>query len=162
MIILHGFSSSNYYNVVKHVLLHKNCEFQENKLFPKDPKTLEISVTGKFSAITSSNGTHVCETSVIPDYIEDIDPTPSLYPKRSDDRALTLVVIKLIELYLEMPSQMLLPNLLQDREPVLEISVTSYSSYVQGSMIINNLCSLSPYLMDANLTIANIFFGVHP
>lgn len=96
---------------------------------------------------------------MIPDYIEDIDPTPSLYPKRSDDRALTLVVIKLIELYLEMPSQMLLPNLLQDREPVLEISVTSYSSYVQGCMIINNLCSLSPYLMDANLTIANIFLG---
>ncbi|MAH73765.1 MAG: hypothetical protein CBC09_06435 [Cellvibrionales bacterium TMED49] len=157
MIILHGFSSSNYYNVVKHVLLHKNCEFQENKLFPKDPKLLEISATGKVPAITSSIGTHICETSVILDYIEDVHPTPSLYPLSSDDRALTRQLVKIIELYLEIPSRMLLPTLLQGREPVPEISETSYSLCKRGCLIINNLCSMSPYLIGAELTIADIF-----
>ena len=40
MVTLHGFSISNYYNMVKHMLLFKGCYFEENKLYPQDQNLL--------------------------------------------------------------------------------------------------------------------------
>jgi glutathione S-transferase len=33
MITLHGFAYSNYYNIIKHVLLHKGLPFEEDLQF---------------------------------------------------------------------------------------------------------------------------------
>ena len=80
MVTLHGFSLSNYYNMVKHMLLLKGCDIEENKLYPQDPNRLAICPTDKVPAIITSRGAHLFETSVILEYIEERYPTPSLYP----------------------------------------------------------------------------------
>ena len=47
MITLHGFSYSNYYNIVKHVLLYKNIPFEEDTQYGSTDEYLEMSPVGK-------------------------------------------------------------------------------------------------------------------
>ena len=47
MITLHGFASSNYYNLVKHALLYKLLPFQENLIYGGSNELLAISPAGK-------------------------------------------------------------------------------------------------------------------
>ena len=87
MITLHGFAASNYYNVVKHVLLHKDIPFQEDLIYNGTDDLLPVSPVGKVPAITTAAGRHLSETTVICDYIEAVYPEPPLYPEDAGERA---------------------------------------------------------------------------
>ncbi|TMO70150.1 glutathione S-transferase family protein, partial [Pseudoalteromonas sp. S3785] len=50
MITLHGFAASNYYNLVKHVLLHKELPFNEHLIYNNDEQFLAINPMGKVPA----------------------------------------------------------------------------------------------------------------
>ena len=56
MITLHGFAASNYYNLVKHVLLYKGIPFQENLIYGGSDELLAISPAGKVPVITTTEG----------------------------------------------------------------------------------------------------------
>ena len=107
MIILHGFATSNYFNMVKHALMFKGCDFEENTIYPQTPGLRAISATGKVPAITTASGQHLAETSVILDYLEDLHPQPSLYPETADALSQTRQLIKVLELYLDIPARKL-------------------------------------------------------
>ena len=80
MITLHGFSYSNYYNIVKHVLMHKGIPFEEDLQYGGEEAYLAISPLGKIPAITTEQGGHLSESSVCCDFLEETYPEQPLYP----------------------------------------------------------------------------------
>ena len=157
MLILHGFAMSNYFNMVKHALMLKGCEFSENKLYPQVPELLALTATGKIPAITTTSGHHISETSVILDYIEDIYPQPALYPQTAEGRAQTRQLIKVIELYLELPSRRLMGDFFARRKPQDALAAEVLKSFTKGCEVINQLTDIQPYLLGKDLTVADIF-----
>ena len=157
MLILHGFAMSNYFNMVKHALMLKGCEFSENKLYPQVPELLALTATGKIPAITTTSGHHISETSVILDYIEDIYPQPALYPQTAEGRAQTRQLIKVIELYLELPSRRLMGDFFARRKPQDALAAEVLKSFTKGCDVINQLTDIQPYLLGKDLTVADIF-----
>ncbi len=51
MITLHGFPFSNYYNIVKHVLMHKQIPFVEELTYGGGEEWLAISPLGKIPGL---------------------------------------------------------------------------------------------------------------
>jgi glutathione S-transferase len=70
MIKLHGFAMSNYFNMVKHGLMIKDCEFTENTVYSQTLEILAVTNTGKVPAMTTATGVHLTETTVILGYLE--------------------------------------------------------------------------------------------
>lgn len=58
MITLYGFAVSNYFNIVKQVLLEKQIAFTEERVLPrsKDEAVLSISPLGKIPFIRTPQG----------------------------------------------------------------------------------------------------------
>ncbi|MBO6225409.1 MAG: glutathione S-transferase family protein, partial [Psychrobacter sp.] len=109
MITLHGFPTSNYYNIVKHALLYKEIPFQEHLIFTDNDKLLAVSPVGKVPAITTDEGVTLSESSVICDFIEEAYPDIPLYPESATERAIVRQIMKIAELYFELPSRRLIP-----------------------------------------------------
>jgi len=87
MITLHGFAASNYYNLIKHLLLYKELPFQESLTYSGGDDWLSVSPVGKVPAITTADGRHLSESSVICDFIEESYPAKPLYPDDAGERA---------------------------------------------------------------------------
>lgn len=143
--------------MVKHALMLKGCEFSENRLYPQVPELLALTATGKIPAITTTSGHHISETSVILDYIEEISPQPSLYPETAERRAQTRQLIKVIELYLELPSRRLMADFFARRKPQDALATEVLKSFTKGCEVINQVTDIQPYLLGKNLTVADIF-----
>jgi glutathione S-transferase len=158
MIILHGFPYSNYYNIVKHVLLYKNLPFEENLQFGGSDEYLAISPSGKVPSMTTEDGANLSETSVCCDYLEEYYPdAPPLYPQDALGRARVRQIMRFSELYLELPCRRLIPFALgkSDVPPVLAQEVIDVLE--RGIEAMNLACSFSPYTLGSDITMADIY-----
>ncbi|MEM9316102.1 MAG: glutathione S-transferase family protein [Pseudomonadota bacterium] len=158
MIVLHGFSYSNYYNIVKHVLLHKGLPFTEDPQYGDAPEYLAISPLGKVPAITTENGEHLSESSVCCDYLEEAYPeqTP-LYPGDALGRAKVRQVMKVSELYLELAGRRLIPFSVTDTD-VPDIVAKEVTEVLdRGIRAMNRLCSFAPYALGSEIALADIY-----
>lgn len=156
MITLHGFAYSNYYNIVKHALMAKGIDFEENKLYPGNPELIEVSPLGKIPAITTSQGTALSETSVILDYLEDAYPGTPLLPTDPEARAKVRQLTKITELYLELPARRLLPFALSGRQAPDAIKDEVRGVLQRGTAGLSMLTHFSPYCVGNALTTADI------
>ncbi len=121
MLKLHGFSSSNYYNVPKLALLEKGINFEEVVSYtgvgPKyKPEYLDKSPLGKVPALETEDG-FISESRAILEYIEAAHPQPSLLPNTPFGIAKVQELAQFIELYFELVARRLIPNLLGNTEP---------------------------------------------
>ena len=105
MLKLHGFSVSNYYNMVKLALLEKGLPFDEVTFFGgQTPQALAISPRGKVPTLETEHG-FISETSVILDYIEQTQPGKPLLPADAFGQAKVRELLREIELYIELPAR---------------------------------------------------------
>uniref|UniRef100_A0A915DTX6 GST N-terminal domain-containing protein n=1 Tax=Ditylenchus dipsaci TaxID=166011 RepID=A0A915DTX6_9BILA len=105
MLKLHGFSVSNYYNMVKLALLEKGLPFEEVTFYGgQAPKALEVSPRGKVPVLETEHG-FISETSVILDYIEQTQGGKALLPADPFQQAKVRELLKEIELYIELPAR---------------------------------------------------------
>lgn len=104
MITLCGMSLSNYYNKVKLVLLEKGLPFQEElvKTFSNAPEVLAASPLAKIPFIRLEDGRTLCESEVICEYLEGIQPEPRLLPADPFEAAKVRELITFVELHLEL------------------------------------------------------------
>lgn len=111
MITLCGFSLSNYYNKVKLALLEKGIPFQEELVMTKsaDEAVLSCTPLGKVPFIRTPQGA-LCESQVIMDYLEAIQPTPALLPADPFEAAKVRELVAFIELHLELVARELYPQ----------------------------------------------------
>ena len=103
MIVLCGFSVSNYYNKVKLALLEKGMAFTEERVMTggKDEATLAASPLAKIPFIRTEHGT-LCESQAILDYLEAVCPQPALLPTDAWQAAKVRELIVFIDLHLEL------------------------------------------------------------
>ncbi len=158
MITLHGFAYSNYYNIVKHVLLHKGLAFEEDLQYGGDDAYLVISPVGKIPALTTEDGGHISESSVCCDYIEDAYPdVVPLYPSDPLARARVRQLMKVSELYLELPCRRTIPFVFTDSEVPDSLKEEIRSTAERGVKAMNSLCQFGPYVLGSELTMADIY-----
>ena len=141
MIILHGFAYSNYHNIVKHTLMLKDIPFEEHVVYPGTPELMAVSPMGKAPAMTTESGTALSESSVLVDYLEDAYPQKPLYPDDADARAKVRQIMKVSELYLDLPARRLLPAVLDK----VKIPPVSYTHLTLPTIILPCRSRWSPY-----------------
>jgi glutathione S-transferase len=158
MIKLHGFSYSNYYNIVKHVLLHKGLAFEEDLMFGSEESFRDISPLGKVPAMTTADGRFLSESSVCCDYLEEAYPENApLYPSDPYERARVRQVMKVSELYLELSARRLIPYSI-GRKPVPDVVAKEVVSVLErGIVAMNRLCTFAPYALGEEMTLADIY-----
>ena len=157
MIILHGFASSNYYNLVKHVLLYKQLPFQENLLYAGSKELLAISPVGKVPAITTPDGLNISESSVICDFLEETYPDIQLYPENSGERAVVRQIMKIAELYFELPSRRFIPYAFSGTEAPELVKVEVRQVLKRGITALSHLSLFSPWIAGDQFTMADIY-----
>jgi glutathione S-transferase len=111
MITLSGFALSNYYNKVKFVLLEKGLPFTEEHCPTGlgDERTLMCSPLGKVPFIRTAQGS-LCESAVIVEYLEALQPTPRLLPADPWQAAKVRELVTFVELHLELVVRELYPE----------------------------------------------------
>ncbi len=157
MIILHGFAASNYYNLVKHVLLYKQLPFQENLLYGGSDELLAISPAGKVPAITTAEGINISESSVICDFIEETYPANALYPENSSERAVVRQIMKIAELYFELPCRRLIPYAFSGTAIPETVTTEVRQVLKRGITALNRLCQFSPWIAGEQFSMADIY-----
>lgn len=103
MIVLCGFSVSNYYNKVKLALLEKGIPFTEEVVATKstDEAVLSCTPLGKIPFIRTEHGA-LCESQAILDYLEAAYPNPPLMPADPWAAAKVRELVTFIDLHLEL------------------------------------------------------------
>lgn len=157
MITLHGFPTSNYYNIVKHALLYKEIPFQEYLIFTDNDKLLTVSPVGKVPAITTDEGVTLSESSVICDFIEEAYPDIPLYPESATERAIVRQIMKIAELYFELPSRRLIPYVFSGTQAPDTLKQEVRQVLARGIPALNQLCQFSPWIAGKVLTMADIY-----
>lgn len=111
MIVLCGFSVSNYYNKVKLALLEKGVPFTEERIHPRnrDGAMLAASPLGKVPFIRTAHGT-LCESQAILDYLEALQPEPPLLPADPWEAAKVRELITFTDLHVELVARELYPK----------------------------------------------------
>jgi len=111
MLVLCGFSLSNYYNKVKMALLEKGVPFTEEvvKTGSREEAVLASSPLGKIPFIRTEQGT-LCESQAIMEYLEDRFPEPRLTPADPWQAAKVRELVTFIDLHLEIVVRELYPQ----------------------------------------------------
>ncbi len=111
MLVLCGFTVSNYYSKVKMALLEKGVPFTEELVKPgsKDEDVLSATPLGKIPFIRTDEGV-LCESQAILDYIERRYPNPPLVPADPFKAAKVHELVTFIDLHLELVARELYPK----------------------------------------------------
>jgi glutathione S-transferase len=157
LITLHGFSYSNYYNIVKHVLLYKNIPFAEDTQYGGNDEYLALSPAGKIPALTAEGGVNLSESSVCCDYLEETYPEKPLYPADSTTRAQVRQLMRISELYLELPCRRLIPFVFAKKAVPAALEEEVRSVVSRGVGALNRIGTFDPYVAGVKLTMADIY-----
>jgi glutathione S-transferase len=157
MLTLHGFSYSNYYNIPKHVLLHKGIPFEEHLVYPSGEGYEQVSPARKVPSLTTADGRHLSEASVLCEYLEDAYPERPLLPTDPWARNHVRQIMRMAELYLELPCRRLLPFGFANSAPPEALKAEVGSVVDRGVASMNALVSIDPWLTGSELTMADVY-----
>lgn len=161
MIKLYGFSVSNYYNVVKAALLEKQLAFEE--VFTRasaDEAYLAISPMGKVPCLVVEQGAF-SESQVALDYLEEAYPQPALYPTDAFQRAKVREIMRVIELYLELPARRLYPQAFFGGKVSDETKAEVKPALEKGMAAFARVARFQPYLAGEAFTHADLAGAIH-
>ncbi|MGH8744132.1 MAG: glutathione S-transferase family protein [Burkholderiales bacterium] len=161
MLKLYGFSVSNYYNKVKFALLEKNIPFREELVYPNsDEAFLGRTPMGKVPFIETGEGP-ICESQVIIEYLEDIQPTPPLYPANLHQAAKCRELIQFIELHLELVARRLYGEVFFSRKVSDEVKAEVQQRLQKGVTALAELVKFAPYIAGDMFTYADCAAFAH-
>jgi glutathione S-transferase len=166
MLVLHGFSSSNYYNVVKLALLEKELPFEERLVYTGAsddyrPDYLAQSPIGKVPCLETREGP-LTESRCIVDYLERTYPERPLYPATAFAIAKQNELAQVIELYLELAVRPLIPNMVTGKPAPELIARNARANLGKGVRALTQLARFDGYILgNDRLTLADIMAVVH-
>ena len=156
MLVLCGFTISNYYNKVKLALLEKGVAFTEErvKTGSKEEAVLEATPLGKVPFIRTEHGA-LCESQTILDYIEAQYPNPPLMPADPWQAAKVRELITFIDLHLELVARELYPQAFFGGE-VSEANAARIRKLLEKNIAgFKRLAKFSPYVAGPTFTQAD-------
>jgi glutathione S-transferase len=157
MLTLYGFPASNYYGLIKHALLLKGIDFNEERTYPGHSSYLDKSPMGKVPCIGTEHG-FLSETAAILEYIEHNYPDKPMLPSDAYQRAKGFELMRIAELYVELSGRRFLPEILMgapksesNRAAMLPVLVKAFSC-------LENMGTFGPYLMGETCTKPILWF----
>jgi len=155
---LYGMPLSNYYNMVKAVLIEKGLEFEEILVKPnQDEDYLAQSPMGKVPCIETEQG-FLTETGVIIDYLDSLGEGPAFYPTDAFAKAKVQELIRYLELYIELPARRLYGEVFFGRPASDEEKAAVKVLLVKGFAALAKLAKFDPYLAGAEISYADFYF----
>lgn len=165
MLILHGFSSSNYYNIAKLALLEKGLPFEEALVYSGAgenyrPDFLEHSPLGKVPCLQTDQG-FISESRCIVEYLERTYPEQPLYPTSSFEVAKLLELTQVIDLYLELTARRVLTNYFTRKPAADNIASEVRTVLTKGAKAVTQLASFDKFILGDRFTAADIAATLH-
>jgi glutathione S-transferase len=157
---LYGFPVSNYANMVNLALLEKGIPFEYVMTYPnQSPELLAKSPLGKVPFLETPQG-FINETNVILEYLEDLGEGIPLLPAERYERARVRMLMKEMELYVELPARDCFHEALFGlKSSVPEaIQAKSRDRLLAGFAALKRHGKFAPYLAGDTFTLADIFF----
>ena len=156
MITLCGFAVSNYFNVVKQVLLEKQIPYTEERTMTrsKDEAVLSASPLGKVPFIRTAQGP-LCETAVILDYLEAQFPAHPLMPVDAFAAAKVRELCTFINLHLELVARDLYPAVFFGGSVSDEQKEKTRKQLVRNIEAFKRLVKFAPYVGGESFTLAD-------
>lgn len=155
---LHGFDVSNYYNMIKLALAHKGIEYQKNTVYPNQgAEFLAISPMGKVPVLETPYGT-LSETSIILEYLDETFPAMPLYPSDSFSKAKVKELVKMCELYIEVPARRCHPEVFFGQTVSDATKKEVKRSLYKGMEGLARTAKFGPYLAGNQFSAADIMF----
>ena len=156
MITLCGFAVSNYFNVVKQVLLEKQIPYTEERVMTRsqDEAVLAASPLGKIPFIRTPHGP-LCETPVILDYLEAQFPAHPLVPADAFAAAKVRELCTFINLHLELVARDLYPAVFFGGSISDEQKAQTRKQLVRNIEAFKRLVKFAPYVGGDSFTLAD-------
>lgn len=155
---LYGMAYSNYYNMVKAVLIEKGMAFEEIDVRPnQEPGYLSKSPMGKVPCIETEEG-FLTETAVIIDYLDALGEGRSFYPESRFARAKVQELIRHLELYIELPARRLYGEVFFGRPASDSEKVTVKALLERGFSALFKLAKFDPYIAGSHISYADFYF----
>ena len=157
MIVLCGFSISNYYNKVKLALLEKGIPFTEEvvKTRSQDEAVLSATPLGKIPFIRTEHGT-LCESQAILNYLELAYPNPPLLPADAFQAAKVHELSTFIDLHLELVARELYPKAFFGGADISEANAVRIRKQLEKNIAgFKRLAKFSPYVAGDTFTQAD-------
>ena len=156
MLTLSGFTLSNYYNKVKMVLIEKGMPFTEERCGMGDvsEEMLMCSPLGKVPFIRTEHGA-LCESAVIVEYLEALQPQPRLLPADLWQQAKVRELVTFVELHLELVVRELYPEAFFGGKVSDGNKVRIQKLLARNIAAFQRLARFAPYLAGADFTIAD-------
>lgn len=158
MLTLYGFDVSNYFNMIKLALAIKGIEYKVVSLYPnQSPEYLSKSPMGKVPALETEQGV-LTETNVILEYLDEAYPDKPLYPGNAFQKAKIKELVKVAELYLELPARRCHPEVFFGQKVDDLTKKEVKRALYKGIEGISRCAQFSPYLAGEQITAADIVF----
>lgn len=161
MLKLHGFSVSNYYNVVKAALLEKGLEFEEVLVYPGAAEGyLARSPMGKVPCLETAEGSF-SESQVMLDYLEEAHPAPALMPASPFRRAKARELNRVLELYLELQARRVYPEAFFGGKVSDETKREVRQALEKGTDALARLTDFSGWALEDGFTSSDLVAAIH-
>ena len=162
MIKLCGFRISNYHNKVLIALREKGVPFEEDcTVTPSQkPEYLALSPMGKVP-YAEIDGTRLCESAVILEYLEEAYPEKPLLPKEPLARAKVRELATVIELHMELVVRRLYPGAFFGGTTSDSTKTSVEKDLSKGVRAFRALARFDPFVAGPELTLADCAAAVH-
>ncbi len=158
VIKLYGMTYSNYYNMVKAVLIEQAMDFEEVDVRPnQEPGFLQKSPMGKVPFIETDAG-FLTEAAVIIDYIDAVGDGPSFYPEDPFARAKVQELMRHLELYIELPARRLYGEVFFGKPASDSEKLAVKALLEKGFRALGKLAQFNPYIAGEQITYADFYF----
>lgn len=157
MLTLHGSPISNYYNKAKLALLEKAIPFEEKYVgfANKDEALLAASPLGKIPFLTTPHGC-MCESQVILEYIESVQPQPPLLPADPFAAAKVRELVTFLDWHLEMAVRQLYPSVFFGAPAPSESNLARIRREIEQKIAgVKRLLKMAPYAAGDTFTMAD-------
>lgn len=159
MLILSGFSASNYYNKVKLALLEKGVPFEEELAWVGDTEAA-ASPLGKVPYLKTADGA-MCESSVMLEYIEQKYPQNPLLPADPFAAAKVRELALFLDLHLELVARNLYPEAFFGGKVSDSVKDKVGAQLEKNVAAFSQLVKFSPFVAGNNLTLADCSAVTH-
>jgi glutathione S-transferase len=156
MITLSGFALSNYYNKVKFALLEKGIPFTEEHcpIGLRDESTLARSPLGKVPFLRTEHGC-LCESQVIVEYLEALQPEPRLLPADPWQAAKVRELVTFVDLHLELVAREVYDEAFFGGKVDADTKARVQERLARNIAAFQRLAKFAPYAAGESFTIAD-------
>lgn len=157
MIQLYGLRMSNYYSLVKALLIEKGVEFEEVKAPPTQKEdNLARTPMGKMPSI-GVDGHYMSESLAIAAYLDRVQPEPALLPSDPFAAGKVVELACHIKLDVELVARRCLPEAFFGGQVSDETKEATQADLKQGMAAVDRIFVGDPYAAGPDLTLADFY-----